>query len=92
MAKKNGLPRVEKTVSAFLSDETGRISKGSIVRIGSIVGSIAVASLLSGLIPCAGASHGNHGDHSSTTSTISGGYDDTKCAIKAEHTFHHHST
>lgn len=88
MDKKKRLPRIKKTVSAFISNEEGRISKKSIVLMSSLVGGIAIAKLLSEIIPNVEAcSHSQFYSHN-FTNTMTGGYAPSSCAIKAEHTLH----
>jgi len=86
---KKKLPRIKKEVCSFLSDESGRISKRSLIAISSVVGGVALYGLFSNVIPSVRADGPfqtqitcNHGN------SISAGYDPTHCAIKATHNLH----
>ena len=88
MAKKKGLPKIKKTISAFLSNEEGRILKRSIITIGSVACGITIAKLLSDIIPSVEAcSHGAY-SHAWHSNTITAGYSDADCAIQVTHQLH----
>ncbi|RLI89967.1 MAG: hypothetical protein DRO62_00350 [Candidatus Altiarchaeales archaeon] len=88
MAKKKSLPKVKRTVSAFLSNEEGRILKRSIITIGSVAGGIAIAKLISDIIPSVEAnSHSNYWKHG-FANDIGGRYVPKHCRIEAKHTLH----
>lgn len=42
----NKLPKIKKTISSFISDEEGKISKQSLLSLGAILGSAAALDLL----------------------------------------------
>ena len=70
--KKYQLPKVNKSLKAFLNEEEGKITKKNIQKIGSglIVAGIAVSTLTtadSSLAQscCSHTSHGSHSSHSS---------------------------
>lgn len=92
MDKREGLPKIKKNVSAFLSDEDGQIMKKSMITMGSIAGGVAIAKLLSDMIPAVEAtSHTDHTSHSQTNDII-GSYEDEFCRLKATHQLHSEST
>ena len=92
MAKKKSLPKVKKNVSAFLSNEDGKILKRSVITIGSVVGSMALVKLISDIIPTVEAtSHSDHTSHSQVND-VNIRYRPDLCAIEAEHTLHTLST
>jgi hypothetical protein len=86
------LPQIKKTVSSFISDEEGRIPKKSAVRIGSVIGGIATASLILSAIPCVSASsHGSHCsvyDYNQDTVTLKAGWNPNTCAVEVTHDLH----
>ncbi|MBT5492359.1 hypothetical protein HOK00_09080, partial [bacterium] len=45
--KKNILPKIKKKISSFIMEEEGKISKQSIFALGTMIGSAAIASVLS---------------------------------------------
>jgi hypothetical protein len=88
MAGKKILPRLKKTVSAFMSNEEGRILKKSIITIGAVAGGVAISNLLSDIIPIVEAY--SHSAHSFiwSTNTISASWVGADCAIKPSHSLH----
>jgi len=78
---KEKLPKIKKEVLAFLKDESGKISKQSIMTVGALVGVSAISSMLQAKEVKAGsislteespgvvkAEHSHHASHSSHSS------------------------
>ncbi|RLI93384.1 MAG: hypothetical protein DRO89_00020 [Candidatus Altiarchaeales archaeon] len=83
---KKKLPKIKKEVCCFLSDESGRISKKSLIAISSVIGGIAISGLFSGAIRSVKAD-GPYGIRATCnhTNNIGADYDPTSCTIKVTH-------
>jgi len=73
-------PKIKKKIKAFLSKEEGKISKQSLLKVGTVLGAIALGSIVASKGVSAAVSHSN-----SLSLGCSGG---TATATHAHHASH----
>jgi len=67
-SKKPMIPKIKKKISSYVMGEQGRISKQSLLAIGTIIGGAALSgSLVSKSVSAALAGHTSHNSHTRNT-------------------------
>jgi hypothetical protein len=73
----SALPKVKKSISSFLTEEEGRISKRNLYSLGALLSGYAFSSLIA---KPATSWHTNHSSHSSHASHSNNPYDHSQSA------------
>ncbi len=91
MPGKINIPRIKKTISDFVCDERGQITKASALKIGTLAGTIAACKIFSDLITMVeGGSHSSYYTHGNTV-TMTSDYIGDECSIEISRTHYNHS-